>query len=206
MFKQRSHDTHYNTHLPLIKGNPGQYITALLGSSLMERFKTTGANLSINQNLQVLNLGVSDHQIQNVQYRINQGLVDALKEHQQIKLIYVQMGGNNLVKNGLRKEDVESYTELIKGLRAELPDATIVITVLFVQRGLEVRVIEPADNSMRGIAAENGCEFLPFGDQRGMMGRDEVHPNLAGYTKWNDILENDMKSQWRDKLWSEKKI
>lgn len=195
MFKQRSHDTHYNTHLPLITGNPGQYTTALLGSSLMERFKTTGAQLSINQNPQILNLGVSGDKIQNVQYRIDQGLVDALKEHQQIKLIYVQMGGNNLVKNGLRKEDVESYAELIKGLRAELPNATIVITALFVQRGLEVRVIEQANNSLRGIAAENGCEFLPFGDQRGMMGRDMVHPNLAGYTKWNDILENDMKSR-----------
>lgn len=142
MFKQRSHDTSYNTHLPLITGNPGQYNAALLGSSLMERFKTTGAHLSINQNPQVLNLGVSGDKIQNVQYRINQGLVEAIKEHQQIKLFYVQMGGNNLNKNGLRKEDVESYAELIKGLRAELPNATIVITALFVQRGLEVRVIE----------------------------------------------------------------
>jgi lysophospholipase L1-like esterase len=195
MFKQRSHDTHYNTHLPLITGNPGQYTTALLESSLMERFKTTGANLSINKNPQILNLGVGGDKIQNVQYRINQGLVDALKEHQQIKLIYVQMGGNNLNKNGLRREDVESYGQLIKGLCAELPDATIVITALFVQRGLEVRVIEQANDGLRGIAAENGCEFLPFGDQRGVMGRDKVHPNVAGYTKWNDILENDMKSR-----------
>ncbi|WZH45337.1 LOW QUALITY PROTEIN: n amino acid transport system protein [Fusarium acuminatum] len=191
MFKQRSHDTHYNTHLPLITGNPGQYTTALLGSNLMERFKTTGAHLSINQNPHILNLGVSGDKIQNVQYRINQGLVDALKEHQKIKLIYVQIGGNNLNKNGLHKEDVDSYGELINGLRAELPDATIVITALFLQRGLEVKVIKQANKGL--IADENGCEFLPFDDQRGMMGRDKVHPNIAGYTKWNDILKNGMK-------------
>jgi platelet-activating factor acetylhydrolase IB subunit beta/gamma len=148
MFKQRSHDTHYNTHLPLITGNPGQYTTALLGSNLMERFKTTGAHLSINQNPHILNLGVSGDKIQNVQYRINQGLVDALKEHQKIKLIYVQIGGNNLNKNGLHKEDVDSYGELINGLRAELPDATIVITALFLQRGLEVKVIKQANNGL----------------------------------------------------------
>ncbi|KAM0196087.1 hypothetical protein ACHAPA_004728 [Fusarium lateritium] len=155
MFKQRSHDTHFNTHLPLITGNPRQYTTALLGSSLMERFKTTGANLSINRNPQILNLGVSGDKIQNAQYRVNQGL----------------------------------------GLRAELPEAMIVTTALFVQRELEVRVIEQANNSLGGIAAENGCEVLPFGDQRGMMGRDKVHPNLAGYTKRNDMLEDDMKSR-----------
>jgi hypothetical protein len=105
------------------------------------------------------------------------------------------MGGNNLNKTGLRREDVESYEQLIKGLRAELPDATIVITTLFVQRGLEVRVIEQANNGLQEIAAENGCEVLPFGDQRGMMGRDKVHPNVGGCTRWNDILENDMKSR-----------
>ncbi|KAM0340880.1 hypothetical protein ACHAPU_010296 [Fusarium lateritium] len=195
MFKRRSHITHYNTHIPLITGNPGQYTTALLGSSLFERFKTTGAQLSINTNPKILNLGVGGDKIQNVQYRINQGLVKTLEEHQQTKLIYLHMGGNNLNKNGLRKQDIEAYGRLVKGLRSELPEATTVITALLVRRGLEIKVIDEANNGLREIADANGCKFLPFGDQKGMMAMDKVHLNLAGYIKWNEILENDMKGQ-----------
>ncbi|KAF4998269.1 hypothetical protein FGRMN_3318 [Fusarium graminum] len=165
MFKQRSHDTHYNTHLPLITGNPGQCTNTLLESSVLERFKTTG-------------------------------LIKALKEHQQIKLIYVHMGGNNMNKSGLRKQDVEAYGKLIKGLRSELPEATIVTTALFVQHGLDIRVIDEANNGLREITDANDCKFLPFGDQRGMIKRDKVHPNTAEYIKWNEILENDMKGQY----------
>jgi hypothetical protein len=82
MFKQRSHDTHHDTHLPQIGGQSGQYEIALLGDSLFERFKTTGKNQSINQNSRILNLGVGGDKVINVQYRINQGLIKSLKQHQ----------------------------------------------------------------------------------------------------------------------------
>ncbi|KAM0542967.1 hypothetical protein ACHAPJ_012524 [Fusarium lateritium] len=195
MFKQRSHETHHDTHLPQIESNKGQYTIALLGDSLFERFKTTGENLSINKNEHILNLGVGGDKVQNVQYRINQGLLKSMKEHQQnIKLIYVHMGSNNLKKKGLRKEDAESYDTLIEGLRTEYPDIPIIITAMFIQRGLDADIIEEGNKALRKIADIHRCEFLPFGtEQTGIMSEDNVHLNEFGYTKWNTILENDMK-------------
>ncbi|KAJ4247511.1 hypothetical protein NW762_013188 [Fusarium torreyae] len=195
MFKQRSHDTHHDTHIPQIENNQGQYTIVLLGDSLFERFKTTGENLSINKNEQILNLGVGGDRVQNVQYRIDRGLLKSMKEHQQnIKLIYVHMGSNNLKKNGLRKEDAESYDTLIKELRTEYPNIPIIITAMFIQRELDADIIEEGNIALRKIADTYRCEFLPFGtDQAGIMSEDNVHLNEFGYTKWNTILENDMK-------------
>ncbi|KAH6891498.1 SGNH hydrolase-type esterase domain-containing protein [Thelonectria olida] len=199
MFKQRSHETHHDTHLPQIESHQGQYTIALLGDSLFERFKTTGENLSTNKNERILNLGVGGDKVQNVQYRINQGLLKSLKQHQQnLKLMYVHMGSNNLKKNGLRKEDAESYDTLIKEVRTEYPDIPIIITALFIQRGLGVDTIEDGNEALRKIADSHRCEFLPFGtDQTGIMSDDNVHLNEFGYTKWNEILEKDMRSQKR---------
>ncbi|KAF4343578.1 hypothetical protein FBEOM_2487 [Fusarium beomiforme] len=194
MFKQRSHETHHNTHIPEIKGHPGNYTVAILGDSLFERFKTTGRVLSINHDSCILNLGVGGDKILNVQYRIDQGLLQHLKQHQpNIKAMYIHMGSNNLKHHGLRKGDVDAYDALIKQLRSEFPDMTIVITALFNQRGMELAVIEEVNNALKGIAVENRCEFLPFGDdQTGIMSEDNVHLNEFGYQKWNEILTNDM--------------
>ncbi|KAG5656817.1 hypothetical protein KAF25_010370 [Fusarium avenaceum] len=197
MFKQRSHDTHHGTHLPQIEGLPGQYEIALLGDSLFERFKTTGKNLSINQNPQILNLGVGGDKVTNVQYRINQGLVKSLKQHQpNLKMIYIHMGCNDMKKAGLRKQEAEMSNNLITEVRTNYPDIPIVITALFIQRGLANSIIDDANDALKTIAVENRCEFLPFGEnQDGIMSEDNVHLNEFGYTRWNEILENDMKSR-----------
>ncbi|KAL5586034.1 hypothetical protein FOBRF1_015904 [Fusarium oxysporum] len=181
MFKLRSHQTHHDTHVPQIKNNPGQYTTATLGASDVERFKATGRILSINEDSRILNLG----------------LVRLLKQHQpNIKTMYIHMGSNNLKKQGLLKGDADAYGALIKQLRTEFPDMTIVITALFIQRGLGLDVIEDANNKLKAIADENECEFLPFGDdQAGIMSEDNVHLNEFGYRKWNEILVNDMNSR-----------
>ncbi|KAF9786530.1 hypothetical protein IL306_001963 [Fusarium sp. DS 682] len=197
MFKLRSHQTHHNTHVPQIRGNPGQYTTAILGASGVERFKTTGRMLSINRDTRILNLGVGGDKILNVQYRIDQGLLRNLKQHQpNLKTMYIHMGSNNLKNHGLRKGDTDAYAALVKQLRTEFPDMTVVITALFNQRGLELSVIEDVNKTLKNIADENGCEFLPFGDdQTGIMSEDNVHLNHFGYRKWNDILTNDMSSR-----------
>ncbi|KAF5002775.1 hypothetical protein FGRMN_173 [Fusarium graminum] len=195
MFKQRSHETHYETHLPKILGHPGQYEIALLGDSLFERFKTTGKELSINKNSRLLNLGVGGDKVTNVQYRIDHGLIESLKQHQpNIKLIYIHMGCNDLKKAGLRKQETAGYHRLITELRTQYPDIPIILTTLFYQRGLANEIIDDANNALKDVANANQCEFLPFGsDQTGIMSEDNVHLNEFGYTKWNEILESDMK-------------
>ncbi|KAF5972523.1 hypothetical protein FCOIX_9317 [Fusarium coicis] len=174
MFKPRSHETHHITHVPQIKAKPGEYTVAVLGDSLFERFKTTGRMLSINKDTRILNLGVGGDKILNVQYRMDQGLVHLLKQHQpNIKTMYIHMGSNNLKKHGLRKGDADAYGAV---------------------RGLELAVIEDANAKLKAIADEHGCAFLPFGDgQEGIMSEDNVHLNQFGYHKWNEIL-TDMNS------------
>ncbi|RBA21786.1 hypothetical protein FPRO05_00135 [Fusarium proliferatum] len=197
MFKLRSHQTHHNTHAPQIKNNPGQYTTALLGASGVESFKSTGRMLSINKDSRILNLGVGGDKILNVQYRMDQGLARLLKQHQpNLKTMYIHMGSNNLKKQGLRKGDADAYGAVVKQLRTEFPYMTLVITALFIQRGLGLDVIEDANNKLKAIADEHGCVFLPFGDdQAGIMSEDNVHLNEFGYRKWNEILTNDMNSR-----------
>ncbi|KAF5704854.1 hypothetical protein FGLOB1_8273 [Fusarium globosum] len=197
MFKQRSHETHHNTHVPEIKANSGEYTVAVLGDSLFERFKSTGRMLSISKDSRILNLGVGGDKILNVQYRMDQGLVRLLKQHQpNLKTMYIHMGSNNLKKQGLRKGDADAYGAVVKQLRTEFPDMTLVITALFIQRGLGLDVIEDANNKLKAIAEEHGCVFLPFGDdQAGIMSEDNVHLNEFGYRKWNEILTNDMNSR-----------
>ncbi|KAJ4129206.1 hypothetical protein NW768_007741 [Fusarium equiseti] len=194
MFKQRSHETHHDTHRPEITSNPSQYTIALLGDSLFERFKTTGASFSINHNPSILNLGVGGDKVLNVQYRIDQGLFDDLKTHQpNLKLMYVHMGSNNLKKNGLRKNDADAYANLIANVREALPDVRIVVTALFKQRALADGIIDEANRMLKDIADWNDAAFLPFGDEQdGIMSEDNVHLNETGYSRWNGILEKDM--------------
>ncbi|KAF5679237.1 hypothetical protein FHETE_978 [Fusarium heterosporum] len=202
MFKQRSHETHHATHLPQIVGHPGRYEIALLGDSLFERFKTTGKKLSFNKNSRVLNLGVGGDKVTNVQYRIDQGLIGSLKQHQtNIKLIYIHMGCNDLKKKGLRKQETEGYDRLIKELRTQYPNIPIILTTLFYQRGLANEIIDDANNALKDIADANQCDFLPFGsDQTGIMSQDNVHLNEFGYTKWNGILESDMEKTRQNRM------
>ncbi|CAG7565225.1 unnamed protein product [Fusarium equiseti] len=194
MFKQRSHETHYDTHRPQITSNPNQYTIALLGDSLFERFKTTGSTLPIHNNPSILNLGVGGDKVLNVQYRIDQGLFDDIKTHQpNLKLMYVHMGSNNLKKNGLRKNDADAYATLIKNIREALPNVEIVVTALFKQRGLADEIIDEANRVLKDIADRNYAAFLPFGDEQGgIMSEDNVHLNETGYARWNEILEKDM--------------
>ncbi|KAL4728234.1 hypothetical protein ACLX1H_004976 [Fusarium chlamydosporum] len=175
MFKQRSHDTHHKTHRPQIASHPDQYAVGLLGDSLFERFKTTGSHLSINCNHSIINLGVGGDKILNVQYRIDQGLLRSLKTHQtNLRLIYIHMGSNNLKKHGLRKSDADAYASVIQNIQEALPNATVVITALFKQRGLPDQIVDEANQMLRDIAEQHGAESLAFGgDQEGIMSEDD---------------------------------
>jgi platelet-activating factor acetylhydrolase IB subunit beta/gamma len=95
------------------------------------------------------------------------------------------MGGNNLNKNGLHKEDMDSYGELINGLRAELPDATIVITALFLQRGLEARVIEQANNGLRVFAFRQPASY--DGQRQGSSQHSWVHQVERHPEEWHEV-------------------
>jgi platelet-activating factor acetylhydrolase IB subunit beta/gamma len=107
------------------------------------------------------------------------------------------MGDMDLTETGLQKSDAQAYARVVKCLRDELPNAKIIITAFFIQRGFGETVIEEANQMLRAIANENGdaVSFLPFGDdQTEIMSDDQIHPNNDGYRKWCDLLKDDMKS------------
>lgn len=101
-FKQRSHDTNTLTHQPqlehLLSTNASPSIEiVLLGSSTIERFKTTGKNTQLGQLHfpQAFNAGVGGDKIENILYRVDLGLLRLLKPTNP-KLIVLQLGTNNL--------------------------------------------------------------------------------------------------------------
>ncbi|CAF4327966.1 unnamed protein product, partial [Adineta steineri] len=109
-FKQRSHDTHTQTHQPQLESPTlttssvllsSQYLPqidiVLLGSSMLERFKTTGQYTQIGQMQypQLFNAGVGGDKIENVLYRISLGLLRLLKPRNP-KVFVLYVGGNDI--------------------------------------------------------------------------------------------------------------
>ncbi|RGP59355.1 hypothetical protein FSPOR_11401 [Fusarium sporotrichioides] len=181
---------------------PSKYTVALLGTSLFGRFKYyTVHDPYFKENPCVLNLGghLGADRIQNVQRLIERDFLRCLKEHQpNLKVIYLQMGDGDLTENGLQKSDALTYGKVVKSLRDEFPNAQIVITAFFLQRGFSEAVIEEANQMLRDIASQNGdaVSFLPFGpDQTGIMSNDQIHLTNAGYRKWYDFIQNDINNR-----------
>jgi hypothetical protein len=72
-YKERSNQTHDTVHAPLLAQQPSKPIWCLLlGDSMLERLKTTGAHTQLAQigYADVFNAGVGGDRIQNVLYRL----------------------------------------------------------------------------------------------------------------------------------------
>ena len=157
-FKQRSHDTHTQTHKPQLEGSPAIHSPStaaacepisridvvLLGDSMLERFKTTGKYTQIGQ-LQyphAFNGGVGGDKIENILYRISLGLFSML-EAKTPKLVVIHIGTNNLQpKQPLHGLHLSNYRLLLQASLRLLPVQTqILVTGLFNRRDVDKRCI-----------------------------------------------------------------
>jgi len=93
-FKTRSHDTTLKTHIPELSKRQGDFDIVLLGDSMLERLKTTGASTRLAHMERTFNAGVGGDKIENVLYRLGTlGMLDKLSERN-VKLWVVMVGTN----------------------------------------------------------------------------------------------------------------
>ena len=167
-FKQRSHDTHTQTHKPQLESSssinsspttaaselPPQIDVVLLGDSMLERFQTTGKYTQIGQ-LQyprVFNGGVGGDKIENVLFRLRLGLLSMLNAKNP-KLVVIHIGTNNLrPRRSLQGADLDNYHLLLQALLRFLPVQTqILVTGLFKRRDVDEQYVLQSNMGIKQI-------------------------------------------------------
>ncbi|CAF0757738.1 unnamed protein product [Adineta steineri] len=217
-FKQRSHDTHTQTHQPQLESPTlttssvllsSQYLPQidiiLLGSSMLERFKTTGKDSRIGQMQypQLFNAGVGGDKIENVLYRINLGLLRLLKLRNP-KVFVLYLGGNNIQpKQALTHQNLDDYYLLLQALLMTWPTPPqILVTGLFKQKKVDEQYITQSNTALEELVVKtNIAEMQKHAQQDHWVHwmeppkqiglkylQDDVHLNTDGYQIWDDAL------------------
>lgn len=106
-WKQRTHSTH-EEHVEEFRGG-GPYKALLIGSSMFERFKTTGRELVTKKSWkskQIGIAGVGGDGVQHMLYRVENGLMSAVCEGNEGKLttVVIMAGANNVEEKACTPE------------------------------------------------------------------------------------------------------
>jgi len=200
VFKDRSHNTCHDTHLPelLDQSSPPTLDTVLMGDSMLERFKTTGTTTQIFTQLQPrsLNAGCGGDKIENVLYRLS--FMNTPLEQKHVKLWVVMLGTNNLRKKGLRISDSDLYRLFLQDLLRVGGDQTkILVCELFKRKDIEDRYLDEANAMILKLIKEMNTnlskERIFWSEAPKEVNKDEhlddhVHLNQEGYRLWDETL------------------
>jgi lysophospholipase L1-like esterase len=197
-WKDRSEKTHKNTHIPELQRRSTEPIEViLLGSSMFERFKNTGATTRIGRLLRSFNAGVGGDKIPSVLYRIQLGLLEELKPFQP-KLWVVSIGTNDLRKNrGFGERDFEGYRVLMQALLRAVNGSRVISTAISYRRDIKDWIIDESNEGLRQIGEELnqelGVEVVRWLDAPKALNKnrhqvDHVHYNKEGYQIWDEVL------------------
>ncbi|OGV48618.1 MAG: hypothetical protein A2X49_10965 [Lentisphaerae bacterium GWF2_52_8] len=142
------------------------------------------------------NLGISGDWIQNVNWRVKNGVLDQVNP----KLIVLMIGTNNL-GNGFSPEEVVEGTELLlKTIREKSPQSKILLLGIF-PRGRSIK--EPICESIRQVNSKTAAFadnktvfFMDITDKLiesdGTISKevmpDGLHPAEPGYRRWADAI------------------
>ncbi|KAG0050392.1 hypothetical protein BGZ83_004816 [Gryganskiella cystojenkinii] len=197
-YKERSHTTCQETHLPELQST-STIDTVLIGDSMLERFKTTGTATQVSTNLpRSFNAGCGGDKIENVLYRLS--FMNPLLQEKQVKLWVVMLGTNNLRnKKGLKPTDRELYRLLLQNLlRVGATESKILICELFKRKDFEDRHIDDANTMIRSVIQEmntdSGKERIFLSEAPEEITKteehldDHVHLNEEGYRIWDEVL------------------
>jgi GDSL-like Lipase/Acylhydrolase family len=157
-YKQRSDQTHDSVHEPLLTENPLEPIWCLLlGDSMLERLKTTGArtDLGKGQFPHIFNAGVGGDRIQNVLYRLDtKGLFWDLKSHR-VKYAVLHMGTNDLrPKRGLNFATLTQYSLVVEALHRAAPGIKILVTGLMPRTDVDEVFIHRSNQALQNLVQE----------------------------------------------------
>lgn len=195
-FKDRSHSTCHDTHLPQLMAQPSLDVV-LIGDSMLERLKTTGIATQIYTNLpRSLNAGCGGDKIENVLYRLS--FMNQSLSQKNVKLWVVMVGTNNLRKKGLRPSEIDHYRLLLQNLlRLGGEETTILVCELFKRKDFEDRCLEEANGLIHTLVEEMntnlGRERIFWSEAPKEVSKDEhlddhVHLNEEGYHLWDTAL------------------
>ncbi|KAK3809069.1 MAG: SGNH hydrolase-type esterase domain-containing protein [Linnemannia elongata] len=220
-FKERSHSTFHDVHLPeltrlsqkpsnidtpaslsyenrnlLPDNTPTTPLsTVLVGDSMLERFKTTGALTGLAKLPGSFNAGCGGDKIENVLYRLDL-MYPLFQNCSDIKLWVVMVGTNNLRKKGFRPTDVALYRLLLQALLRIAPGSKVLACEMFWRKDIEDRYVDEANRMVKEmIKAMNDI----LGDARILwseapedvtkdMFEDHVHLDEDGYSRWDGQL------------------
>jgi lysophospholipase L1-like esterase len=203
-WKQRSHDTHHNTHIPELASwsSDKRLRVVLIGDSMLERFKTTGSSTRVGTLSNAFNAGVGGDKIENVLYRIDQGLLKALAQTPP-ELWVLTIGTNNLKpKRHLEPHDIESFTLLMAALLRCAEKSKILMTGTPYRMDIPNDVVD-GSNEKRKQAVEEldkaaGGERLFWQPAPSSLATkeylvDHVHFTEKGYELWDEDLYPEIK-------------
>jgi len=146
---------------------------------------------------------------QGISGEVSAGLYDrlAIVENTQPDKIFINIGINDLLRGVAPDTLLDNYRRIITTLRADHPDATIVVQSILPHSADRAENIEgvyrtPNDrirdvnDRLAAIAAAEGAEYLDlhqiFRDRAGQLPpsltRDGLHLNNNGYTLWRSAL------------------
>jgi len=206
-FKDRSHSTYHDTHLPELLAQPSLDVV-LIGDSMLERFKTTGTATQTYTNLpRSLNAGCGGDKIENVLYRLS--FMNTPLSQKQVKLWVVMVGTNNLRKKGLRPSEIDHYRLLLQNLlRLGGEETKILVCELFKRKDFEDRCLEEANALLLTLVKEMntnlGRERIFWSEAPKEVSKDNhlddhVHLNEEGYHLWDEALFPRIQSFFSDR-------
>lgn len=190
-WKKRSEETTINVHFPeLDNADSKTFNFVLIGSSMLERFKTTGHDLNLGLKPHIFNAGVGGDTIPNVLYRIDLGLLQAAKTQEKVDMTIVNIGSNDLTKPGRSLTEFQLYQFALhlEALRRIFP--RIVVTALFYKKDVHLSDVDRSNEDLQKIVyGFPRVEWLaaPEVDFDNHY-EDHVHLNRSGYEIWDKWL------------------
>ncbi|KAE9367139.1 SGNH hydrolase [Stipitochalara longipes BDJ] len=186
-----------NIQIPSPTNLPTAIDTVLIGDSMLERLKTTGAHTQIAHLPSSFNAGVGGDKIENVLYRLDFGMMDLLEE-QNVKVWVVMVGTNNLKKtHPLLPVEVERYRLLLQSLLSISPKSQIIACGLFKRKDVGDQYVEESNELLRNMLSDFDKNLgigqtihwveAPVGITKEHL-VDHVHLNEEGYRIWDQTL------------------
>lgn len=189
----------------LADARKGGWAVAFVGDSITEGWKSAGKTVwesSIAPH-KALNCGIGGDRTQHVLYRLDHGVLSALKQTEPaspVKTVVLMIGTNNTAKPANTGEEIAAGVQAaVQRLRTALPETKIVLMAIL-PRGErpnpQREVIADANRRIEKLADGKLVVWLDIGpqflDKDGAIPKelmpDYLHLSEAGYRKWADAL------------------
>lgn len=181
-WKQRTHDTHQK-HLKEYLNKSFKY--ALLGDSMMERFKYTKYSDSLTD---YVNLGVGGDQIQNLLYRISGVNITSILDIIKVEKIFLMIGTNN-VEKGKSGDIIEGIIKIIQIIFDKQPNCELIIYGITLRKDVPETKIKEVNEKLE-LTIKNSNKKISYRTLNVSIDDliDNVHLNDNGYEKWFNNL------------------